>query len=67
MGCSSRSIATAKLETLAALCTALECTPNDLLEIDTTPVAAPKPAAKTSPARRAAGGGGRRGRTPPLF
>jgi DNA-binding Xre family transcriptional regulator len=29
-----------KLETLAALCTALECTPNDLLDIDTTPVAA---------------------------
>jgi putative transcriptional regulator len=27
-----------KLETLAALCTALECTPNDLLEVDTTPV-----------------------------
>lgn len=34
-----------KLSTLVALCTALECTPNDLLEIDTTPVAAkPKPA-----------------------
>lgn len=29
-----------KLETLAALCTALECTANDLLDIDTTPVAA---------------------------
>ena len=27
-----------KLTTLAALCTALECTPNDLFEIDTTPV-----------------------------
>ncbi|MGH2755269.1 MAG: helix-turn-helix domain-containing protein [Actinomycetota bacterium] len=27
-----------KLETLAALCTALDCTPNDLIEIDTTPV-----------------------------
>jgi hypothetical protein len=27
-----------KLETLAALCTALECTPADLFEIDTTPV-----------------------------
>lgn len=27
-----------KLSTLAALCTALECTPNDLLEVDTTPV-----------------------------
>ena len=29
-----------KLDTLAALCTALECTPNDLFEVDTTPVAA---------------------------
>ncbi len=29
-----------KLSTLAALCTALECSPNDLLEVDTTPVAA---------------------------
>jgi putative transcriptional regulator len=27
-----------KLSTLAALCTALECTPNDLFELDTTPV-----------------------------
>jgi putative transcriptional regulator len=27
-----------KLETLAALCTALECTPNDLIEVDTAPV-----------------------------
>ena len=27
-----------KLETLAALCTALDCTPNDLIEVDTTPV-----------------------------
>jgi putative transcriptional regulator len=29
-----------KLSTLAALCTALECTPNDLFEVDITPVAA---------------------------
>jgi putative transcriptional regulator len=35
-----------KLSTLAALCTALECTPNDLFEVDTTPVARP-----TAPAR----------------
>lgn len=28
-----------KLETLIALCTALDCTPNDLFEVDTTPVA----------------------------
>lgn len=27
-----------KLNTLAALCTALGCTPNDLIEIDVTPV-----------------------------
>ncbi len=41
-----------KLDTLAALCTALECTPNDLLDIDTTPVvAAPSPPA--SPTRAA--------------
>lgn len=32
-----------KLSTLAALCTALECSPNDLFEIDTTPVAVAKP------------------------
>jgi len=30
-----------KLSTLAGLCTALECAPNDLFEVDTTPVAAP--------------------------
>ncbi|MPZ67839.1 MAG: helix-turn-helix domain-containing protein [Pseudonocardiaceae bacterium] len=30
-----------KLSTLLALCTALECTPNDLFEIDTTPVEQP--------------------------
>ena len=27
-----------KLSTLIALCTALECTPDDLFEVDTTPV-----------------------------
>lgn len=30
-----------KLSTLIALCTALECTPNDLFEVDTTPVQQP--------------------------
>lgn len=30
-----------KLETLAALCTALDCTPNDLFEVDTTPAQRP--------------------------
>ena len=40
-----------KLSTLAALCTALECTPNDLLEVDTTPaqvIAKPAKAARTA-------------------
>ena len=27
-----------KLSTLLALCTALDCTPNDLIKVDTTPV-----------------------------
>lgn len=52
-----------KLETLAALCTALDCTPNDLIEVDTTPVttAAAKPA-RRKPEPKAA-----RGRSmPPL-
>lgn len=53
-----------KLSTLVALCTALDCTPNDLLEVDTTPIEAkPKPARQARPASvRAA-----RGRSmPPL-
>ncbi|MFJ3145379.1 helix-turn-helix domain-containing protein [Streptomyces halstedii] len=36
-----------KMSTLAALCTALECTPNDLIEVDTTPVE--RPAAPPQP------------------
>lgn len=32
-----------KLSTLAALCTALECTPNDLFDVDITAVARPAP------------------------
>jgi putative transcriptional regulator len=35
----TRQPAQVKLETLAALCTALECTPNDLIEVDITPMA----------------------------
>jgi len=35
-----------KLTTLGALCTALECTPNDLFEADTTPVEAKAKATK---------------------
>jgi len=45
----TRQPAQVKLETLAALCTALECTPNDLIEVDTTPVA--QGAARPAPAR----------------
>ncbi|MCQ8835204.1 helix-turn-helix domain-containing protein [Streptomyces malaysiensis] len=30
-----------KMTTLAALCTALECTPNDLIEVDATPIERP--------------------------
>lgn len=52
-----------KLSTLAALCTALECTPNDLFEVDTTPVATkPKVPKVSRPQPRVA-----RGRSmPPL-
>jgi putative transcriptional regulator len=35
-----------KLSTLAALCTALDCTPNDLFDVDTTPVEKPVVPAK---------------------
>ena len=46
-----------KLSTLAALCTALECSPTDLIEVDTTPVpATPKPAAASRPAPKVARG-----------
>lgn len=40
-----------KLQTLVALCTALECTPDELFEIDTTPVTqtAPQPARRPEP------------------
>ena len=36
-----------KLSTLAALCTALDCAPNDLFEVDNTPVS--RPAARQPP------------------
>ncbi|ELB86355.1 hypothetical protein Rwratislav_45435 [Rhodococcus wratislaviensis IFP 2016] len=49
-----------KLDTLAALCTALECTPNDLIEVDTTPVAR-----TVTPARSAAQPKAARGRSMP--
>jgi putative transcriptional regulator len=51
-----------KLDTLAALCTALDCTPNDLIEVDTTPVAAVMEPVRRTPEPKAA-----RGRSmPPL-
>lgn len=54
-----------KLSTLLALCTALECTPNDLFEIDTTPVEQPaRPVASTTARPAAAAGRGRS--MPPL-
>jgi DNA-binding Xre family transcriptional regulator len=60
-----------KLETLAALCTALGCTPNDLFEIDATPLPRPQPQPQpsASAARAAAGATTRpgQGRTPPPF
>lgn len=37
-----------KMSTLAALCTALDCTPNDLIEVDTTPVERPATAPQTT-------------------
>jgi putative transcriptional regulator len=49
-----------KLSTLVALCTALQCTPNDLFDLDTTPIersatagppAAPSPATATGRGR----------------
>jgi putative transcriptional regulator len=56
-----------KLSTLAALCTALECTPNDLFEVDITPVerpAAPAPVPVPAAQPKAAGTRGRS--MPPL-
>jgi len=51
-----------KLDTLAALCTALDCTPNDLIEVDTAPVTAAMKPVRRKPEPKAA-----RGRSmPPL-
>lgn len=55
-----------KLSTLAALCTALDCTPNDLIDVDTTP-AAVAPATERAPSPKPAAVAGARGRSlPPL-
>jgi putative transcriptional regulator len=50
-----------KLSTLIALCTALQCTPNDLLEVDTTPVEQAAPTSRPAVAEppKAAGDGRR--------
>jgi putative transcriptional regulator len=45
----TKTPAQVKLSTLAALCTALECGPGDLIEVDTAPVT---PAAKPERPRR---------------
>ncbi len=45
----TREPAQVKLSTLAALCTALECTPNELFEVDTTPVQRPVPPPRAVP------------------
>ena len=61
----TRKPAQVKLDTLAALCTALECTPNDLFEVDTTPAA--RPAAPPRPAPEQPKAASARGRSmPPL-
>lgn len=46
-----------KLETLLALCVALECTPNDLFEVDATAMIRPDPIESTAatPTARAVG------------
>jgi DNA-binding Xre family transcriptional regulator len=60
-----------KLATLIALCTALDCSPNELFEVDTTPVEQPAATSTANTPRAAAAGGGSpssgRGRSmPPL-
>ena len=54
-----------KLSTLAALCTALECTPNDLFDVDTTPVEqSARPSRPVADQPKSASAGGRS--MPPL-
>jgi len=52
-----------KMSTLIALCTALDCTPNDLFEIDTTPVE--RPATPIRPAVEQPSPAATRGRSMP--
>ena len=55
-----------KMSTLLALCTALECSPNDLIDVDTTPVERPAIPPRLLPeaAKKATGTRGRS--MPPL-
>ena len=54
-----------KMSTLIALCTALQCTPNDLIEVDTTPVEKAAPTSRPAVAEpRKAAGDGRRSMPP---
>lgn len=46
-----------KLSTLAALCTALDCRPNDLFEVDTTPVEQPVRPPQAVPEKKVVSGG----------
>jgi putative transcriptional regulator len=63
----TREPAQVKLSTLAALCTALECTPNDLFEVDATPVQRPAAPARPVAAQPQAAAASTRGRSmPPL-
>ncbi|WTW98212.1 helix-turn-helix transcriptional regulator [Streptomycetaceae bacterium NBC_01309] len=56
-----------KMSTLIALCTALECTPNDLFEVDTTPVEQPAQTVRPAAEPLKAVAGAPRGRSmPPL-
>ena len=62
VGAAHQATQQVKLDTLAALCTALDCTPNDLIEVDTTPVSAAVEPVRRKPEPKAA-----RGRSmPPL-
>lgn len=55
-----------KMSTLLALCTALQCSPNDLFEVDTTPVERPAAPPRAAPdtVKKVAGARGRS--MPPL-
>jgi putative transcriptional regulator len=55
-----------KLSTLAAICTALQCTPDDLFDLDTTPVERPAPAPAAVRAAVAGNPAGRGRSMPPM-